>query len=884
MKISVISYLSSLNYKIKGLCIMKHLIILLLMINTAFSSVTLTIESLTTANEYGTTYSGSEYLLGTLEIGISTDDDIMGIVMGVDSYYSFSNGLPYGGLVEELDWYMSSISGNTITGYHYMFPQEYFIPAGTTNETLMYLPIMIFLDNDEEFCIANPNFTDLEGNSLVVNLGEESCISIDELEGFDSNATSSNTLTVQVIDSYTGDGIEGAIGELWSFSNNNWGMDEFNFITNDSGYAFIDDFPNGLGSLSLWSEGYFPAYLEFTFTDSGFLSISMEPTGFTDGDTDTLVMQFIDSNTGQGIEGVDISLYTPSMNVDGCSNGPCTIYATTNELGYAVIENFPLGFGWMEAYASGYNAIITQFTFSGTEELSFSMDSYGDFDGETETLVVQVVDLNTGTGIDGASGTIWSFNSNNSYWDEEIIFSFSTNEDGYATIENFPLGYGFAEIMAQDYLPGYLQFEFTGTEQLTISLSPSDDVGNNFESLVFQFIDAENGEALENVFGYAMNTSNNGMSSVAFDFVSDAFGFASVDFPVGNGVVEAYKEGYQYANLQFEFTGNEIITVEMYNLNQISASITGTVNYELESNSFLTPFIFAMPADTSLSSYGASVAVDGTGSYELQLIPGEYIVGSFYFTNPNSDWNENGSENSNDMGFQLQFFENSLTLESATVIQLNEGEIVDNINFDFISSEFMGFNGQAGNIVMGEVTSDNDTNMEGTIISVVDVEGNVLSEQTVGQDQSFTITGLAQNEDYTLKASHDEYGMIEKSFSSNSMVHIENVEFNLGALSSDEENLGFPTAFSVNQNFPNPFNPVTTLEYSIPENMVVQVTIYDNMGRLVKNLFNASQRAGTNRIQWNATDNMNQPVPTGMYIYRIQAGNQVETNKMIYLK
>tara|TARA_B100001758_G_C18014765_1_gene404916 strand:- start:114 stop:638 length:525 start_codon:yes stop_codon:yes gene_type:complete len=174
--------------------------------------------------------------------------------------------------------------------------------------------------------------------------------------------------------------------------------------------------------------------------------------------------------------------------------------------------------------------------------------------------------------------------------------------------------------------------------------------------------------------------------------------------------------------------------------------------------------------------------------------------------------------------------------------------------------------------------------MEGTIISVVDVEGNVLSEQTVGQDQSFTITGLAQNEDYTLKASHDEYGMIEKSFSSNSMVQIENVEFNLGALFSDEENLGFPTAFSVNQNFPNPFNPVTTLEYSIPENMVVQVTIYDNMGRLVKNLFNASQRAGTNRIQWNATDNMNQPVPTGMYIYRIQAGNQVETNKMIYLK
>ena len=186
---------------------MKHLIILLIMISTAFSSVNLTIESLTTANEYGTTSSGSEYLQGTLEIGISTDADISGIMMGVSSYYSFSLGLPYGGLVEEYDFTMSSLNGATIYGGHNMFPQDYFIPAGTTNETLMYVPILIFLDNDEEFCIQYPNFTDLEGNSLVVNLGNESCISIDELEGFDSNAISSNTLTFQVIDSYTGEGI-----------------------------------------------------------------------------------------------------------------------------------------------------------------------------------------------------------------------------------------------------------------------------------------------------------------------------------------------------------------------------------------------------------------------------------------------------------------------------------------------------------------------------------------------------------------------------------------------------------------------------------------------------------------------------------------------------
>ena len=65
---------------------MKHLIILLLMINTAFSSVNLTIESLTTANEYGTTSSGSEYLQGTLEIGITTDENIGYVGMGITHY------------------------------------------------------------------------------------------------------------------------------------------------------------------------------------------------------------------------------------------------------------------------------------------------------------------------------------------------------------------------------------------------------------------------------------------------------------------------------------------------------------------------------------------------------------------------------------------------------------------------------------------------------------------------------------------------------------------------------------------------------------------------------------------------------------------------------
>ena len=142
---------------------MKHFITILFTISATFASVTLTIESLTTQNEYVTTYSGSLYLQGTLEIGITTEDDITGFSMGITHYNGMGLGQPYGGLVEEYDFYMTSLNGALIYGGHNMFPQDYYIPAGTTDETLMYVPILISETNDDEFCIQSPEFLILKG-------------------------------------------------------------------------------------------------------------------------------------------------------------------------------------------------------------------------------------------------------------------------------------------------------------------------------------------------------------------------------------------------------------------------------------------------------------------------------------------------------------------------------------------------------------------------------------------------------------------------------------------------------------------------------------------------------------------------------------------------
>jgi len=93
-----------------------------------------------------------------------------------------------------------------------------------------------------------------------------------------------------------------------------------------------------------------------------------------------------------------------------------------------------------------------------------------------------------------------------------------------------------------------------------------------------------------------------------------------------------------------------------------------------------------------------------------------------------------------------------------------------------------------------------------------------------------------------------------------------------------------PSNYFLSQNFPNPFNPITTLKYELPEDSFVDVTIYDMLGNVVNNLINTNQSSGYKSVQWDATNNQGEPVSAGVYLYKIQAGDFVDTKKMILLK
>jgi len=98
---------------------------------------------------------------------------------------------------------------------------------------------------------------------------------------------------------------------------------------------------------------------------------------------------------------------------------------------------------------------------------------------------------------------------------------------------------------------------------------------------------------------------------------------------------------------------------------------------------------------------------------------------------------------------------------------------------------------------------------------------------------------------------------------------------------------GLPKSFALEQNSPNPFNPATTISYSVPEgqsSVHVRLDVFDIRGRLVRTLVNESREAGTYHVLWDGSGSNGRHLASGVYLYRIQAGQFVKTRKMVLLK
>ena len=111
----------------------------------------------------------------------------------------------------------------------------------------------------------------------------------------------------------------------------------------------------------------------------------------------------------------------------------------------------------------------------------------------------------------------------------------------------------------------------------------------------------------------------------------------------------------------------------------------------------------------------------------------------------------------------------------------------------------------------------------------------------------------------------------------------QNLKFIIGGTSVQNRRGELPASFLLLQNYPNPFNPQTYIPFELPANCHVTLKIFDVLGKEIGTLIDESKAAGSYKVIWNGSNHDGMKMPSGLYFYSIQAGDFIDSKKMILL-
>ncbi len=188
------------------------------------------------------------------------------------------------------------------------------------------------------------------------------------------------------------------------------------------------------------------------------------------------------------------------------------------------------------------------------------------------------------------------------------------------------------------------------------------------------------------------------------------------------------------------------------------------------------------------------------------------------------------------------------------------------------------------------LTLDGNVVPAGAEIQAVDADGRVIGAAEVGKNGMFGFMPVYADDPTTdVKegvAIGDEFILVVNGVeSAESFTWTANGErLEVGSLTARTGAGLLPKEFKLAQNYPNPFNPTTTILFSLPEPMNARVEVFNILGERVKTVFNGLGQAGENSVVWNGDNDRGQAAASGVYFYRLKAGDFQQSRKMILMK
>ena len=134
------------------------------------------------------------------------------------------------------------------------------------------------------------------------------------------------------------------------------------------------------------------------------------------------------------------------------------------------------------------------------------------------------------------------------------------------------------------------------------------------------------------------------------------------------------------------------------------------------------------------------------------------------------------------------------------------------------------------------------------------------------------------------KVTYGDSMSIAYTYDSNSNILAIDVDSPVTAVVAERQPDLLPKVFALEQNYPNPFNPETIIRYALPKAAPVRIAIYNLLGQQVKKLVDKEQLPGFHQVHWDGTNDAGLKLASGLYVYRMEAGQFVKIRKMMMLK
>jgi protocatechuate 3,4-dioxygenase beta subunit len=192
-------------------------------------------------------------------------------------------------------------------------------------------------------------------------------------------------------------------------------------------------------------------------------------------------------------------------------------------------------------------------------------------------------------------------------------------------------------------------------------------------------------------------------------------------------------------------------------------------------------------------------------------------------------------------------------------------------------------------IVAGVVCDNTGRALAGALITVKNEQGLVVGYTLTDAAGGYEITGISDGNyqvfatkvNYVTQISPIDFNSVESEML---VVNFTMDETLTKLPDNGNDQINLPTSIKLLANYPNPFNPLTHIQFAVPSAQRVRLVIYDILGRQVKNVLNDMLPAGWYTVQWDATDNRGEGVSAGVYFYSMETAEQRIVKKLVYYK